>query len=251
MINILIPMAGKSQYFPESEFPFPKPLIEIGSQTIIERVIENLGTAGESITFIFVISSEDCRKFHLDSTLQIITHGRAHLVRLDNETQGSVCSALMAIDFISSDTPLLIANGDQIFDKPISEMIDSFSTADAGVVTFDSVHPRWSYIRVDEQDKVVETAEKRPLSRHAIAGLYYFRCGNEFVHAAMQMISKGESIHGNYFIAPTLNQMILAGKDIRAYAIENSLYHTFYTPQKIEEYERYLQHHSKSLGYQQ
>jgi NDP-sugar pyrophosphorylase family protein len=150
MINILIPMAGKNQYFPEGEFPFPKPLIEIGSKTMIERVIENLTTAGENVNFIFVISSEDCRKFHLDNTLYIITRGHGHIVRLDSETQGSACSALMAIEYIASDAPLLIANGDQIFDKPISEMIDSFSSADAGVVTFDSVHPRWSYVRLDE-----------------------------------------------------------------------------------------------------
>jgi len=248
MINVLIPMAGKNLYFHEKEFSFPKPLIEIGSKTIIERVIENLGTAGENLTFIFVISNEDCYKFHIDSTLQIVTHGCGHVVRLYNETQGSACSALMAIEYISNDTPLLIANSDQIFDKPISEMIDNFFLADAGVVTFDSVHPRWSYIRLDEQGKLVETAEKRPLSRNAIAGLYYFRRGNDFVTAAMQMIRKSESINGNYFIAPTLNQMILAGKDIRFYALENSLYHTFYTPQKIEEYERLLQHKSKIYG---
>jgi len=245
MINVLIPMAGKNQYFPESEFPFPKPLIEIGSKTMIERVIENLTSVGENINFIFVISGDDCRKYYLDSTLQIVTQGHAHIVRLDNETQGSVCSALMAIEYIATEAPLLIANGDQIFDKPVAEMIDNFTSADAGVVTFDSVHPRWSYVRLDEQGKVVETAEKRPLSRHAIAGLYYFRRGADFVDAAMQMISKGESVNGNYFIAPALNQMILAGKDIRVYEVENSCYHTFYTPQKIKEYEVRLQHHSQ------
>lgn len=242
MINVLIPMAGKNQYFPEGEYPFPKPLIEIGSKTMIERVIENLATAGQSVNFIFVINGEDCHRFHLDSTLKIITHGHGHIVRLDNETQGSACSALMAIEYIATDAPLLIANSDQIFDKQITDMIESFSSADAGVVTFDSVHPRWSYVRPDEQGKVIETAEKRPLSRHAIAGLYYFSRGIDFVDASMQMISKGENVNGNYFIAPALNQMILAGKDIRFYEVENSQYHTLYTPQKIKEYEAQLQH---------
>lgn len=241
MINVLIPMAGKSQYFPEAEFPFPKPLIEIGSKTMIERVVANLETAENVVQFIFVIGSEDCQKFHLDNTLKIITNERACIVRLDRETRGSACSALMAIDHIATDTPLLIANSDQLFEAPISELISEFTTADAGIISFDSVHPRWSYARLNEQGKVIETAEKRPISRHAIAGLYYFKRGQDFVDAAMTMIRKDENVNGRYFIAPTLNQMILAGQDIRMHKVNNDCYHTFYTPQKIKEYESWLQ----------
>lgn len=237
MINVLIPMAGKNQYFPEAEFPFPKPLIEIGSKTMIERVVENLATVDADVQFIFVISGEDCQKFHLDSTLNIITDGRGHIVRLDRETRGSACSALMAIDHISSDIPLLIANSDQLFEDPIIELTSAFHAADAGIVSFNSVHPRWSYARLDEEGKVIETAEKRPISRHAIAGLYYFRRGQDFVEAAMQMIQKDGHVNGSYFISPALNQLILAGKDIRLHKVDNARYHTFYTPMKIREYE--------------
>jgi len=240
MINILIPMAGKSMYFPESEFPFPKPLIEIGAKTIIERVVENLTTAAKEAHFIFVISDDDCQKFHLDSTLNIITNGKCQIVRLDRETKGSACSALMAIDYINNDVPLLIANSDQIFEDSIVELIAGLQTAEAGVVTFDSVHPRWSYVQLDEHNKVIETAEKRPLSRNAIAGLYYFRHGNDFVEAAMQMIRKGESVNGSFYVAPALNQLILAGKTIRISKVDNDRYHTFYTSQKIKEYESRL-----------
>ena len=53
MINILVPMAGKSQYFSDTEYPFPKPLIEIGQKTIIEHVVTNLANAGPTVQFIF------------------------------------------------------------------------------------------------------------------------------------------------------------------------------------------------------
>lgn len=241
MINVLIPMAGKSQYFPESEFPFPKALIEIGSKTMIERVVNNLETAGNVVQFIFVIDSNDCRKFHIDNTINIITDEKAHIIRLERETRGSACSALLAIDHITPNTPLLIANSDQLFEEPIANLIGGFTAADAGIVCFDSVHPRWSYARLSNQGKVIETAEKRPISRHAIAGLYYFKRGQDFVDSAMTMIRKDENFNGSYFIAPTLNQMILSGKDIRIKKVNNDSYHTLYTPQKIKEYERLLQ----------
>lgn len=241
MINILVPMAGKSQYFSESEFPFPKPLIEIGQKTIIEHVIQNLSSAGADVQFIFVLSSADCRKFHLDSTLNIITDHKCRIVRLDNETKGAACSALMAISHIANHNPLIIANSDQLFDDSLKDLIAGMGDADAGVLTFESVHPRWSYVRLNEQGLVVETAEKRPISRQAIAGLYYFRYGKDFVEAAMRSIQKDSSVNGNFYIAPTLNEMILVGKTIRTMKVDAERYHTFYTPQKIKEYESRMQ----------
>lgn len=242
MMNILILMAGKSLYFSENEFPFPKPLIEIGSKTMIERVIENLNSNNLDVQFTFVLRNADCRKYHLDSTLNIITHNKCNIIRLDNETKGAACSALMAVRYISNDFPLIIANPDQLFDVSFSDLIFELIHADAGVVTFESVHPRWSYVRVDENGFVLETAEKRPISRDAIAGLYYFRKGKEFVKAAMLSMEKDASVNGDFYIAPTLNEFVLQGKMIKTVKIENERYHTFYTPQKVKEFEAKIIH---------
>lgn len=239
-MNIIIPMASKSSHFPESEFHFPKPLIEIASKTIIEHVVTNLSFQTSETRFIFVVSAEDCRKFYLHNTIELITDGRAIVLVIDREAKGSACSALMAIEHVQPDKPLLIANSDQIFDESVESLIHPFSSADAGVVTFDSVHPRWSYVRLDNNGFVVEAAEKKPISRNAIAGLYYFSRGSDFVDSAMQMIRKDVNIEGRYYIAPTLNQMVLAGKKIVTRQVSTERYHTLYTPQKIREYENYL-----------
>lgn len=236
-MNILVPMAGRSQFFPDNDFPFPPQLLEISGRTMIERVVENLATVSPVSNFIFVLNNEDCRRYYLDSTLDIVTGGHCNIVRLEGETRGSACSALMAIDFINNDVPLLIANSDQIFDVQLDTLLSPLSEADAGVVTFESVHPRWSYVKCDENGLVVETAEKRPLSKNAIAGLYFFRYGRSFVEAAMQMIRKDDSVNGSYFVAPVLNQLVLQGMRIATSKIANDKYHTFYMPQKIADYE--------------
>jgi NDP-sugar pyrophosphorylase family protein len=240
MINVLIPMAGKNQYFSENDYPFPKPLVEIGNKTVIEHVISNLASIAEHVNFIFVLNSTDCRKFHLDSTLNILTDHQCKIIRLDNETRGAACSALMAVSHIANDSPLVIANADQIFEGSLRDLVSGFFNADAGVLTFESVHPRWSYVRLGDDKLVIETAEKRPISRHAIAGFYYFRQGRYFVESAMRMIQKDSSVNGNYFIAPSLNEMILLGRKITALAVDVDHYHTLYTPQKIKEYEALL-----------
>jgi hypothetical protein len=45
---------------------------------------------------------------------------------LDEETKGAACSALMAIDSINNDNPLVIANFDQVIDSNLSDLYDEF-----------------------------------------------------------------------------------------------------------------------------
>ncbi len=238
MINILIPLAGSNQFFNESEYPYPKPLIEINNKTMIEHVIENFNTIKEEKQFIFIVNSEECKKYHLDNILNLLTDNRCKIIKIDNQTKGAACSAMMAIEHINNEDKLIIANADQLFDDNLNDIISNFKDLDGGVIVFDSIHPRWSYARVDEDNYIVETAEKRPLSKNAIAGLFYFKNGKDFISSAMSMIQKDASVNGLYYISPTLNEMVLQNKKLIIKKIDNEKYHTFYTPQKIQEYER-------------
>jgi dTDP-glucose pyrophosphorylase len=241
MINILIPLAGSNQFFPESEYPYPKPLIEINDKTMIEHVINNFDNITEEKQFIFIVNSDDCKKYHLDNVLNLLTDHNCKIVKIDNETKGAACSAMMAIEYINNENPLVIVNADQLFDDNMNEIISSFKNVDGGVVSFESIHPRWSYARVDGENYIVETAEKRPLSKHAIAGFFYFKQGKDFIDSAMNMIKKDANVNGLYYISPTLNEMVLNNKKLIVKTIDNNKYHTFYTPQKIQEYERLKQ----------
>ena len=106
------------------------------------------------------------------------------------ETKGAACSCLLAINHIPPDDPLIVANADQIIDWDLNAVLSYFEEGDfdAGTICFESVHPRRSYVAVDEQGEVVEAAEKKPISRNAIAGFYYYRRGSDFIQAAMKSI---------------------------------------------------------------
>lgn len=238
MINILIPLAGSNQFFNETEYPYPRPLIEINNTTMIEHVINNYDTIKKEKQFIFIVNSEECKKYHLDNVLNLLTDNNCKIIKIDNQTKGAACSVMMAIEYINNDIPLIIANADQLFDDNLADIISNFQDVDGGVITFNSIHPRWSYARVDEDKYIVETAEKRPLSKHAIAGLFYFKHGVDFINSAMKMIKKDASVNELYYISPTLNEMVLQNKKLIIQEISNDKYHTFYTPQKIQEYER-------------
>ena len=234
MINILIPSMGKSTFFEDSFFP--KPLIEIKGKTILETVMENYSCVNPQ-NYIFVFDDKDCSEFHLDSSAKILSP-LSIVIRLRNQTRGALCTSLMAVEYINNNTPLIIANSDQIIDVDYKDVIRHFDSlnADAGVIIFPSIHPRWSYIR-RQGVEVVEVAEKRPLSKDAIAGFYYYKKGSDFIESAEKAIFKDNCLNGKFYISSSINEMILMGRKVVYYEILKENYHSFYSPEKIKEYE--------------
>lgn len=238
-MNLVIPIASSSKFFSLEEYGYPKPLIEIMGIPMIEHVIKNITQGNDLKKIIFVVKQDECDRFHLDSTLNLLSPIKPEIIKLRSDTQGALCSVLLAIDHINQDEPLLISNADQIFDQGISAYLHHFtaSNLDAACLTFSSVHPRWSFIKTNDEGLVVETAEKRPISKNAIAGVYWYKSGSDFVHSSMASIKHGSSIEGKYFISPVFNEYVLSGKRVGHLPVPNERYHTFYSPQKIEEFE--------------
>lgn len=237
MINVLIPACGRSRFYEESYYP--QNVIEIIGKPMIEHVIRNYADLID-VKYTFCFFRDECYKFHTDKIVSILTDGNCNIVQQENTTAGALCTALLAVDYINNKNELIIANSDQIIDTDISAVVSDFrkKNADCGVISFNGVHPRWSYIRVNKEGEVVETAEKHPLSNHAIAGFYYYARGFDFVEAAKQVIRKRETYDERFFISSSINEIILQNKKVSYYEIGSSKYHSFYSPDKIAEYEK-------------
>ncbi|EDP6004855.1 NTP transferase domain-containing protein [Campylobacter jejuni] len=237
MLNIVVPIAGKSYFFDNEKDGFPKPFIEICGKTMLEHFVKNYENI-KNKRFIFILKEEDVKRYHLDDAINVLTSNQSKIIILKNETQGMVCSVLMAIDEINLNDSLLIVNMDQIFECDLNEVISDLSLNDAGVLSFESVHPRWAYVKCDENNFVLEAFEKKPVSKNAIAGFYYFNKAEFFITSAFDMIKKDVNYEGKYFIASILNELILQDKKIINISIDKNRYFTFYSYVKINEYER-------------
>ena len=239
-MKILFPMGGSDENFREHGYAYAKPLIEIAGRPLVQHALAPFQNVGAAQT-IFVIRKEDELRFFLREVLCLLEPG-AVVIRADGPTAGAACTALLAIEHIDNDEELIIANADQILDFDLPEVIGCFRqrALDAGTVVFDSVHPRWSFVKTDADGMVVEAAEKRPISRNATAGIYYFRQGRFFVEAAKSMIRKDANVNGGFFVCPSLNEMVLAQMRVGVERIDRNCYISLATPQAVEEYEKTL-----------
>ena len=215
-MNIVIPMAGEGKAFHDAGYSFPKPLIDIDGKTMIQVVVENLNIVGN---YIFICKKEHYEKYSIYELLNLIS-SNCKIVNVEEKTEGAAKTLLLAKELLDNDDELIIANSDQWLDWNPNHFLSFLRNkdADGGIVTFISTHPRWSFVKVDNDGLITKVAEKKLISNIATAGVYYFKHGKDFVWAAEQMIEKNIRFNNEFYYAPAYNQMIEKGKKIYSYA---------------------------------
>ena len=219
-MNVLIPMAGRGSRFEKQGYTFPKPLIDIKGKPMIQVVVENLNINAK---FTFIVQKEHYEKFNLKYLLNLIAPN-CNIVQVDGITQGAASTTLLAKEFIDNDESLFLANSDQFVQWEANETLYSFvnGDCDGGILTFPSSHPKWSYVKLDENGFVSEVAEKKPISQNATVGFYWWKRGADYVKYAEQMIKKNLKTNGEFYVCPVFNEAIGDNKKIRIKEIEKN-----------------------------
>jgi dTDP-glucose pyrophosphorylase len=235
-MKVLILAAGKGNLDP-AEGGYPLTLTEFDGVPLIERLI-SASKALEGAEVIVTLRGDETSQFHLDNIVRLIDP-QVQIVRVENETRGAACTALLAISQIDNDEELLILNGNELIDADFASALENFRSRGlaAGTLTFPSVHPRYSYVRLDDEGLVIEAAEKRPISRHATVGFYWFKTGHSLVEAVKEMIRKDDNVAGAYFICPAFNELVLDGLPIGVAPISSAKFHPLKSERQIADYE--------------
>jgi HAD superfamily hydrolase (TIGR01509 family) len=240
-MKVLIPMAGAGSRFAKAGYSFPKPLISVknlNDKPMIQVIVDNLNVNAEHI---FIVQKEHAEKYNLKQMLGVIAP-KCKIVEVDHLTEGAACTTLLAKEFINNDEPLLIANSDQFVEWDSNEFMYSMQgdNIDGGILTFNNTHPKWSYVRLDDNGFVTEVKEKEVISNEATVGIYYWSKGSDYVKYAEQMIAKNVRVNNEFYVAPVYNEAIADGKKVKIFHI-NKMW-GLGTPEDLT----YFQDHFKS-----
>jgi len=210
-------------------------LAEHAGGILVEHLVDRLAEMNANLAFAML--KTDVKRHHLDDIVQLAAPG-ASLISIDGATQGAACTALLCVEQIMADEELVIMNATEMLDVDMAVVAKDFRarSLDAGVITFPSLHPRYSYVALDG-DRVVQAAEKHPISRSALAGFFWFRRGADFITAAQNMIRKDDHVDGQFFVSLTLNEIILDQKNIGVFPIQASQYHPLKSKRQVAQYE--------------
>jgi dTDP-glucose pyrophosphorylase len=236
-MNIVMPMAGRGSRFAQLGITTPKPLIDVRGKPMYAWATEGLPLS-LARRLIFICLAEHLAAGNLEQDIKA-RYASYHpaIVALDRVTEGQACTVLMARELVDNDDPLLIFNADTYCPTTLECYLEACGPSVDGVLdVFRAAGDKWSFARVDERGRVLETAEKRRISQWASTGLYYFRRGKDFVRHAGAMIADDERSNGEFYVAPVYNRMIAAGADIRANFVDRVW--VLGTPEDLAHFER-------------
>jgi NDP-sugar pyrophosphorylase family protein len=203
-------------------------------------VLANLLT--EEVDKVIIVAQ---RSFGLGPVVAKIRNRIAPVIELkeiDFLTGGPADTVDLARDFLAPNLPVVTANSDQYVDHSMSPLYEQLrSPGIAGsMLTMKDHDPKWSYVATDDNGFVTLIREKEVISGDATVGIYGFRSAALMWEGFDLMRESGDSVNGEYYVAPSYNHLISGGNKISTYDLGsiNSLMHGMGTPKDYETFLR-------------
>lgn len=204
-MQIVIPMAGRGIRFKNQGYNMPKPLLDLDGETMISRVIRNL--MSRDVKKLVLIMSEES-KFDLKKIKQDFKWAEIDSKVINYTTEGPAITSSLAREFLDMESPLIIANSDQLIAHPIANDYKLIEDCDGIIWAMEDQDPKWSFVKIDERMMAVELAEKRVISDLATVGIYAFGKAQMFFSSLEKAILGHETVNDEYYVAPLFNHLI-------------------------------------------
>ena len=239
-LHIIMPMAGEGSRFAKAGWTTPKPLIELRGVPLFLRAIGSVAIEDVPMKYSFIVRQEHIDKQHIDELIQAILP-EARIFSVLQTTRGAVETCLVAEEVIDDEDAVVVMDCDLEFrSKRYNELVTKAlslpaNDSDGGaLVSFESDNPRYSYAEVDEDGRVLRTAEKEPISNHALCGSYFFGGGKDFKRIAHQLLEDGTHGKAEFYVSLLYNYLLSEGKVVRLAPMEE--YYSYGTPEELQFY---------------
>ena len=102
------------------------------------------------------------------------------------------------------------------------------------VVSFNSNLPKYSYAEIDNNNKVLRTAEKEVISNHALCGAYFFSKAESFLSAADRLLNEANFSKPEFYVSLLYNYLLNDGENVTLANMEE--YYSYGTPDELKKY---------------
>lgn len=255
-VTVVLPLAGPyPEIWQARETPeMPIFLSDVGGESILEIVGKSLLSRRYITKYIFIVKESAANAFDIDSLCaRAVNFAPLKIVKIKTDTLSSIHSILQVpAEFIAENTPLLVADGHHLPVWRQGQSLDDLlgSHSDASLTAFQSIDPRFSYVRLNTNSRfnsdirskqgpnslIEVTMESRPSSNLACSGLYYFKQARYFLKAAEAVIQANQRWLGRFYTAQLFNKLVEDGLEAEALHLTNSW--SLRNVNEVQNYER-------------
>lgn len=182
MQSIIIAAGYATRLYPLTE-NFPKPLLQVGQSTILDRLLDDLDTISDINAHVVVTNHKFIAQFEQwaakrnGKPLTLIDDGTTS----NDNRLGAVCDLLLAIDRMATDDDILVAAADNLLEFSLQGFVDYFHEKRTSLImchqepSLDKLR-RTGVIAVDKEMLVLAMQEKpqEPISHWAVPPFYLY-----------------------------------------------------------------------------
>lgn len=237
-IDVVITMGGLGARFRKMGYEVPKYMIAAKGRTLFEWSMRSLeGYRGDVSRFIFVAMADgktDVKGF-IDEKCRELGFENCHVIILDYLTDGQATTAMMAQKYWNLEHALLIYNIDTYVES--GEMNSNELKGDGFIPCFQAEGDHWSFVRLDDDGKVVEIKEKKRISNYCTLGAYYFKSCRLYKELYDEYYNgTHELVNGEKYVAPLYDYLLSKGGKIYISDIDPEKVHVLGTPEELQKF---------------
>ena len=234
-MNIIIPLGGKGERFKNKGYKEPKPLINILNKKMIEYVIDNLSLRKEDK--IFIIYNKALNDFNFISALpyNLIT-----FIEID-DTKGAAETLFKGIEIMKKKkynchNKSIILDCDTFYTENI---IEKFDKMDNNCVFFTKKYdeqPVYSYIKMNDENIIIDIMEKNKISENANTGAYAFQDINKLHLYCKYVVENNINFNNEPYTSCVISEMIKKNERFQGVELNDEFVFSLGTPEAVENY---------------
>lgn len=235
-------MAGSGKRFSDQGYKQSKPLIPVSGKPMIVQAVKAMPNADK---WVFIVRQEHLDEKEVIDTLK--TSGENVEIIVDENPIGQLNSALVAKPHYENEGPFFVGACDlgMVYDKKkYEEIMTADNAPDVLVFSFTQQPnlPRnpqaWGWLKQDDDMNINGVSVKIPISEdpyndYAITGSFAFKSGKLFQELADELMQRGITVKGEYYIDSLLQLAIEKGLNVKSFPVK---YIGWGTPVDYEEY---------------
>jgi NDP-sugar pyrophosphorylase family protein len=244
-MQIIIPLSGSGLRFQQAGYKEIKPLIPVQGKPMIEWVTRLFPGVHD---FIFIAREDHLRNTKLESVLtSLAPYGRT--IAIAPHRLGPVHALQQAAGKLDLNSRTIVSYCDYFmhWDYAAFTRMVMQTHCQGAIPCYTGFHPHllhekniYAGCRVGSDNRLLEIKEKHSFTNdktngHHSVGMYYFQTGALMLQYCDELVSRGHSLNGEYYVSMVYEAMLRDGLDIRVY---DQIPHfcQWGTPADLEEY---------------
>jgi hypothetical protein len=188
-----------------------------------------------NIEYVYIPYNKELKKYNFEELMKKRFTGiNFKFLCLNNDTRGAAETVKISLDHLDekNDMSVMCIDSDNFYTADIISMWNGENM----VFTFDDffTEPIFSYVKVDEENRIINIQEKNKISNNACCGIYCFESMKKLLKMCDYIISNNIMDKNEFYMSTVIKQMINEKELFYDKKINKNDYHCLGTPLQVK-----------------